>query len=239
MHASCRSARPTWGKGARHRAPRRAARASRPSTQHPSTFAFARASRHSRARAAHVGASPRERSPPDVDTLHAFEAALSAWLNQSHVGSRSHPPAAAQTQSSHGVSSTLFSALGAHDSTNPDRPNTAHGRRCSRPPRRLRNEPWTSANLLRDGSQPRLLHLRAVRRDAPRAPVIQCRPASRRTSTDRGETEPAAGASGGITRCGRQSGHHSRRAPVGASLAAGASGGSGVKRAARSRPFRS
>jgi hypothetical protein len=76
--------------------------------------------------------------------------------------------------------------------------------------------------------------LGAVRRDAPRAPVIQGRPASRRTSTDRGETEPVAGASGGITRCGRQWGitrcgrqwgHHSLRAPVGASLVAGASGG--------------
>jgi hypothetical protein len=46
--------------------------------------------------------------------------------------------------------------------------------------------------------------LRAVQRDAPRASIIQPHPASRRTSTDRGETEPAAGASGGITRCGRE-----------------------------------
>jgi hypothetical protein len=187
----------------------------------------------SRRRIAARALTPRRRHPARLRSgAVRLAQPIPSWVTL-------HPPAAAQTQSSHGVSSTLFPALGAHDSTNPDRPNTAHGRRCSRPPRRLRNEPWTSANLLRDGSQPRLLHLRAVRRDAPRAPVIQCRPASRRTSTDRGETEPAAGASGGITRCGRQSGHHSRRAPVGASLAAGASGGSGVKRAARSRPFRS
>jgi hypothetical protein len=53
-----------------------------------------------------------------VDTLHAFRAPLSPWLNQSQGGSRSHRPAAAQ-------SSTMFPALRAHDSTNPDRPNSA------------------------------------------------------------------------------------------------------------------
>jgi hypothetical protein len=63
-----------------------------------------------------------------------------------------------------------------------------------------RREMPSACPLLRDGSQPRLPHLRAVRRDAPCAFIIQPHPASRRTSTDRGETEPAAGASGGITR---------------------------------------
>jgi hypothetical protein len=55
----------------------------------------------------------------------------------------------------------------------------------------------TACPSLALGPQPRLLHLRAARRDAARSSFIHERPASRRGSTDLGETEPAAGASGG------------------------------------------
>ena len=54
----------------------------------------------------------------------------------------------------------------------------------------------TPANGLKRG----LPHVRAVRRDAALwHHYLMAFPAARRTSTRRGETEPAAGASGGIT----------------------------------------
>jgi hypothetical protein len=53
------------------------------------------------------------------------------------------------------------------------------------------------AHSLAVSPPPRLLHLRAARRDAPRPSFIHEHPASRRASTDMGETAPAAGASGG------------------------------------------
>jgi hypothetical protein len=104
------------------------------------------------------------------------------WLNQTHIGSRSHQRAAAQTKSS-----TVS-------------PPSSGWLKSGDPAPIARREMPSACPLLRDGSQPRLPHLRAVRRDAPCAFIIQPHPASRRTSTDRGETEPAAGASGGITR---------------------------------------
>jgi hypothetical protein len=58
-------------------------------------------------------------------------------------------------------------------------------------------EMLTARPRLCDGPQPRLPHLRAARRDAPWPSFIHERPASRRASTDMGETVPAAGASGG------------------------------------------
>jgi hypothetical protein len=63
--------------------------------------------------------------------------------------------------------------------------------------RRSSNYRGTTRALSRDGRRRRLPQLRAARRDAPSPSLIHQLAAARRASTAKGETAPAAGASGG------------------------------------------